>query len=283
MKSDIAELQGAWNIVSLEIDGAKMAEGIFNGSQIILQENKFTTVSMGATYKGTYKVDESSTPKTIDMKFSAGPEKGNISLGIYELDGDNWKICLTVTATKRPKRFVTKAGSGLALETLKRAAPDKSSGKAPKGKRTTRADSSNLSKSPRPAASVPGQESFMDELARLGGHWSMVALVVDGRAISQEFLKTGERVAKGNQLTVTMGGQLLMKATFTVDPTRAPRTIDYTLTKGANQGQKQFGIYEWDGDEFRSCFAAPGNDRPAAFSTEAGDGRVLSQWKKIKG
>ncbi len=89
-------------------------------STIELKGDNFTTSSMGAVYEGKFEFDATKTPKTFDLIFMNGPEQGNRSLGIYELDGDTWKICLTITGTKRPPSFSTKPGSGLALETLKR-------------------------------------------------------------------------------------------------------------------------------------------------------------------
>jgi uncharacterized protein (TIGR03067 family) len=124
MKEELAKLQGAWSIDALEVDGATMQESSVRGSQIVVKGSAFDTISMGATYKGKLKIDPAKTPKTLDLIFEAGPEKGNRSLAIYELDGDTWRICLTVTAKTRPKAFATTPGSGLALETLKRGAAE---------------------------------------------------------------------------------------------------------------------------------------------------------------
>jgi uncharacterized protein (TIGR03067 family) len=78
-----------------------------------------------ATYGGTFVLDPGKKPKTIDIKFTEGPEKGNTSLGIYELDGDTLKICLTITAKDRPTEFAAKAKSGHGFEVLKREKPKK--------------------------------------------------------------------------------------------------------------------------------------------------------------
>ena len=121
-KTDLDKLQGSWTIVTLEMDGAEMPAGAPGGSKIVVNGNKFTTMSMGATYNGTISVDPTKKPKSFDLKFTAGPEKGNTSLGIYELDKDHWRICLTVTGKTRPSAFATAPGSGLALETLRRDA-----------------------------------------------------------------------------------------------------------------------------------------------------------------
>ena len=57
--------------------------------------------------------------------------------------------------------------------------------------------------------------------------------------------------------------QTFFKAKFTIDPTKKPKTIDYAMTEGFTKGKTQLGIYELDGDTFRSCFAPAGKRRSA--------------------
>ena len=61
------------------------------------------------------------------MVFDVGPEKGNTSLGIYEIENDTWKICLTTRGNNRPKKFATEPGTGHACEVLKREKPGRGS------------------------------------------------------------------------------------------------------------------------------------------------------------
>jgi uncharacterized protein (TIGR03067 family) len=75
------------------------------------------------TYRGTFKLDLSKKPKEIDVVFTEGPEKGKTSLGIYELEGDVYKVCIGLTGKKRPTEFISKPGSGHVLEVLKRQKP----------------------------------------------------------------------------------------------------------------------------------------------------------------
>jgi uncharacterized protein (TIGR03067 family) len=117
---DLENLEGTWAVVSLEADGAKIPDAMLDGSRIIIKGDAFKSFSGGATYEGTIKVDASKTPKTIDLIFTEGPEKGKTALGIYELRGDNWRMCLSLGAGSRPSEFATKQGRGHALETLKR-------------------------------------------------------------------------------------------------------------------------------------------------------------------
>ncbi len=112
------KLQGTWKVVSLEIDGQPMPAG---DAQVVVSGREFTTTGMGATYHGTMRVDTAVVPHALDMVFTAGPEKGNTNRGIFEVDGDAWKLCLNMAGGARPSEFATKPGSGLALEILRRA------------------------------------------------------------------------------------------------------------------------------------------------------------------
>jgi uncharacterized protein (TIGR03067 family) len=252
VRTEFEKLQGRWSIVSLEVEGTKVADNMVKGAKVVLQGNAFTTISMGAVYKGTISVDATRTPPTLDMHFTEGPEKGKTSRAIYELNGDTWKICLGLTGKDRPKEFVTKAGSGHALETLTREAGDR------------------------------GEDARAKELAQMQGEWSMVSGEIAGQPLPEALVKTGKRVVKGNETTSTIGGQLFFKANFTIDPTKKPKTIDYQMIDGPTKGKVQYGIYDLKGDTIRFCFSAPGKDRPTQFMTKAGDEQTLSSWKKPK-
>jgi len=120
------------------------------------------------------------------------------------------------------------------------------------------------------------------DIAQLQGEWTMVSGSADGQAMPDEMRKQMKRVCKGDELTVTMGGQVFIKAKITLDPSKKPKTMDYQMTDGYTKGKRQLGIYELDGDTFKACFAKPGTERPADFTSKAGDGRTLSVWKREK-
>lgn len=119
--SDDAErLQGTWNFVSLEVEGSKLPDAMLSGSKIIIKGDNFKSISAGVTYEGKIKIDSSKTPRNLDLIFTDGPEKGRTSFGIYDLSGDDLKICLSLAGNTRPTEFASKPGSGFAFETLKR-------------------------------------------------------------------------------------------------------------------------------------------------------------------
>jgi uncharacterized protein (TIGR03067 family) len=126
------------------------------------------------------------------------------------------------------------------------------------------------------------QDAAKKEMAQLEGDWSMVSGEINGQPMPQDFVKSGKRVAKDGETTISIGGQLYFKAKFTVDPTKKPKAIDYVMTEGFTKGKTQLGIYELDGETVKFCFAAPGKDRPTDFTSKPGSDRTLSVWKRDK-
>jgi uncharacterized protein (TIGR03067 family) len=124
MKDDLEALQGTWNIVSLEMEGRPMAVAMLSGAKVVIEGGRFVSLNMGAGYAGSLHLDPSASPKTFDMKFETGPEKGNTAFGIYELADNTWRICLTTRGTNRPAEVAARPGTGHALEVLHRDATE---------------------------------------------------------------------------------------------------------------------------------------------------------------
>jgi uncharacterized protein (TIGR03067 family) len=126
------------------------------------------------------------------------------------------------------------------------------------------------------------QDAVKKEMAQLEGEWSMVSGEANGFVLPKETVESGKRVAKDGETTITIGGQVYFKAKFTVDPTKKPKTIDYTMTEGPTKGKTHLGIYELEGDMVKFCFAAPGQERPTEFTAKEDSQRTLSVWKRDK-
>ena len=263
MRQDLGLLQGSWTVTSLEVDGQKMPADMLANSRVVIKGNRFTSAGMGAVYKGTLELDASTSPRQLNMRFDAGPEKGNTNLCIYELDGNTWKICLATRGAVRPSSFASTPGSGFALETLTRDhAPVAAKAKAP------------ASQGAAPATPSPAPATEFE------GEWRMISGIMDGHPMDKSLVKWVKRVTKGNQTTVYAGPQVMMKVEFTSDSSKSPKTIDYVNTAGSNKGKTQYGIYEFEGDLLKICVSAPGAARPTQFQPATGDCSTLTVWKR---
>jgi uncharacterized protein (TIGR03067 family) len=264
MRQDLDLLQGSWTVTALEMDGLKMPSAMLANARIVVRGDRFSSTGMGAVYEGTLELDASTSPRQLNMNFDAGPEKGNTNPGIYELDGDTWRICLATRGVVRPSSFASTPGSGIALETLTR-------GGAPvAAKARTRA-------SRKAAPAIPGSAAPTE----FEGEWRMISGVMDGRPMEESAVKWVKRVTRGNRTTVYAGPQAIMEFEFTSDSSQSPKTIDYRNTTGSNQGKTQYGIYELEADRLKICVSAPGAARPTGFQTAPGDGGTLTVWKRV--
>jgi uncharacterized protein (TIGR03067 family) len=262
MSDDLRLLQGSWTVKSLNVEGQKMPEEMLADSRIAIKENRFTSTGMGAEYRGTLELNPSARPPQIDMKFDAGPEKGNTNLGIYKLAGDSWKLCLSTRGHVRPSRFAATAGSGFALETLVRGDSKKVTAKPVALKKTAR------------GKLAPATGEFE-------GEWTMVSGIFSGKPMEGSLLQWVKRVTHGNQTTVTAGPQVMLNVEFLSDASKSPKTIDYLNKAGSHKGKRQAGIYLLDGGVLTVCISAPGKPRPTKFQSAPGDGRSLTVWKRV--
>jgi uncharacterized protein (TIGR03067 family) len=252
MGRDLDALQGSWHIASIEMDGRKMPGG---GATIVIDGKRFTTTAMGASYAGKVTFYETTSPRSFDLHFEEGPEKGNTNLGIYQLAGDTWNICLATRGAERPREFVAPPGTGIALETLERRAP------AVQPAATPAAADASVSLTGGPAA-------------ELAGDWTSVSLVRDGQALPASMLKHGRRIATANHVTVKFGPTVMLEAAYAVNRSVSPMTMDYLLAGG----ERQYGIWALENRQLTTCFGAPGLPRPSEFASAAGDGRTLAVW-----
>jgi uncharacterized protein (TIGR03067 family) len=107
----------------------------------------------------------------------------------------------------------------------------------------------------------------------------MVSCFRDGAPLDKMMLNHGKRITRGNQTTLFFGPQQYMKATFTVDRTATPASIDYQNLEGPHAGQTTLGIFERSASHLKYSFASPGQPRPADFSASKGDGRTVTIWQ----
>lgn len=102
-------LNGAWIAREATRNGEKIGAEFFEGASVEFADGKYTATLGGLTEKGTFKVERSRKPHTIDLKASEGQNKGRPMLGIFELDGDTLRFCFNLETRQRPTDFTSTA------------------------------------------------------------------------------------------------------------------------------------------------------------------------------
>jgi len=118
-KKDLEALQGDWTLVSGERNGEKFPEELLKSLKRTIKGDKATITRDGETIAtGTMTLDTSKKLKTIDVKLEGMDQTIK---GIYELEGETFKMCYAMPGGDRPKEFASKEGSGITLAVWKKA------------------------------------------------------------------------------------------------------------------------------------------------------------------
>lgn len=116
------------------------------------------------------------------------------------------------------------------------------------------------------AAPLPGGEDRTGDQEKLQGAWRALSVIDHGEPWSPDQTKRVRVRFEKNIMTVTDGKNPGLKATFKIDPSRSPKTIDLTVTETpveADRDKVSLGIYELDRDRLTILTADAGEkDRP---------------------
>jgi uncharacterized protein (TIGR03067 family) len=109
---DLKKMQGDWVVVSMVKDGTKIPDDDAQALFRSMKDNTYTiTRYTRVISKGTFKIDATKKPKTIDATPAGPADKAQPVLGIYELSADTLKICSAPPGKERPTTFEAKEGS----------------------------------------------------------------------------------------------------------------------------------------------------------------------------
>lgn len=118
-----AQFAGTWQRISTLTDGTTTPAARARQFQLVLTRERTYKVHVSGKLitEGTAVLDVAKKPKTVDMTPTTGPGKGVPLLGIYELEGDTYRICYALAGKPRPTQFAAPAGSGHVLIVYQRA------------------------------------------------------------------------------------------------------------------------------------------------------------------
>jgi uncharacterized protein (TIGR03067 family) len=135
---------------------------------------------------------------------------------------------------------------------------------------------------PLSAATTPEPDKQQSDRDRLQGSWTCVSMERNGKAIPPESYKDGVLVMDGDTFTYTQGKQLVSLGMRVLHPESSPKGFDDHHSAGRFKGKTYLGIYELQGDLFKTCNGSLGQERPRAFATTPGSGLLLIVYKRVK-
>ena len=120
---DMKEIEGTWKPQSAELAGKPYPQKILDTMKLVMKGETYLVEVAGQPDEGRTKLDPAKSPKAIDITGTKGPNKGKTLLAIYELKGDELKVCYDLSGKSRPTEFATKAKTLLFLVRYRRVKP----------------------------------------------------------------------------------------------------------------------------------------------------------------
>jgi uncharacterized protein (TIGR03067 family) len=121
LEKEVRKFQGTWTFESSEMGGKELPAGELARLVLTFEGDKHTVKKGNEVIQvGTQKLDPSKSPKAIDVTLTEGVKKGEVMLGIYEINGDTLKVCFDAEGKKRPTQFKSAPGSETFVNVHKR-------------------------------------------------------------------------------------------------------------------------------------------------------------------
>jgi uncharacterized protein (TIGR03067 family) len=111
---DAQDIVGVWEPIAAETEGNEVPPEAVKQLVVLLTfkitKDKITTPPDDDETEISYSLTPASNPKGIDTVDLNGDAKGTRNKGIYELNGDVFRLCMGPKNGPRPQRFTTKPG-----------------------------------------------------------------------------------------------------------------------------------------------------------------------------
>ena len=118
----LANHQGVWKVVSFTRNDIQTPKEITESIVRIVEKDHVIWKRNGKAFAGTKIIlDDSKSPRWIDVLPDGGPGKGEKVPGIYHQDGDMLTICMADKGKPRPVELASPKGSDNTLMVFRRA------------------------------------------------------------------------------------------------------------------------------------------------------------------
>jgi uncharacterized protein (TIGR03067 family) len=105
------ELDGTWVAVSATQNGKKVSDDLAKSAKLVFGDGEYTASLGDIVESGTYKIDRTKKPNTIEMIASGKQKKkkGNSNPAIIDVNGDTLTFCANLETMQTPKDFTSTA------------------------------------------------------------------------------------------------------------------------------------------------------------------------------
>ena len=124
---------GVWKPKGAVLGGVFLPPPALKAITLKIEKKKYEVTVDGEDHsdKGTFTLDETTTPKRMTIKSNAGPNRGKTFLAIYEIKNANaMRVCYDLSGKEFPKEFKAPKGSEHYLVGYRRQLPDADDAKA---------------------------------------------------------------------------------------------------------------------------------------------------------
>lgn len=109
-------IEGTWIMVDAVLGDRELSAETIGAGELVLVDGTYTFQDD----RGTYAVDSTTHPKSMTITGIEGPNRGKVFLAVYELRGDELRICYDLEGAERPAEFATQPDSRQFLATYRR-------------------------------------------------------------------------------------------------------------------------------------------------------------------
>ena len=132
-------------------------------------------------------------------------------------------------------------------------------------------------------AFVAADEPKKKVATKFKGKWSLVSLSHGGKAAPADVLKDFKCTFEEKRYNNIMNGEVFEEGEYKFDDDKSPKTIDFDIKKGHNEGKKQVGIFKIEDDKMTLVLAEPdATDRPTSFEVKEGSNVIEAVLERVK-
>ncbi|GBD37325.1 hypothetical protein HRbin36_02456 [bacterium HR36] len=120
MQRELARMQGEWRAIAGERDGQLRPRAFLEALRVRV-EGEVLILELGQRRQRLRMIlHPELRPKAIELVHLDGKEQGEVWQGIYALQEQRWRLCLSPPNVPRPDDFLTRPGTGRELLLLEK-------------------------------------------------------------------------------------------------------------------------------------------------------------------